>query len=144
MLPKATFPNNLLALTSLSHGLLWEEVIERTRPPIDLQRAPQHSKPPLPHACPQNVCSVHCSHSEGHFQGHGLERVRCGKTVGWPSPVLSSVTFQICQVGVAISPYCVCKTSLGSGFPCLLKLPPTNSEWSASFIGVFLPYMSWG
>ena len=31
------------------------------------------------------------------------------------------------------------KTSLTGKLPCLLKLPPTNPEWSASFFGLSLP-----
>ena len=32
------------------------------------------------------------------------------------------------------------RTSLICKFPCLLNLPPTNLEWSASFFGLSLPY----
>ena len=34
--------------------------------------------------------------------------------------------------------------SLVSKFPCILKLPPTNLEWSASFFGLSLPSMYGG
>ena len=58
----------LFKTTSSVPSTLWEEVIERTWLPVDLQAGPRQSEMPHPLPCPWNVWSMHWSCARSHFK----------------------------------------------------------------------------
>ena len=113
-------------------------------PPVEPQTGPRQSEAPHPLPWPWNVCSAHHSHSGSHFQGHSLEGAMCywdglDRVHDWtqlsPLSKLKILVGRCKELLVLRLP----KTTFVGKFLCLLNMPPTNLEWSASFFGLFLP-----
>lgn len=111
-------------------GSLLEEVIERLWPPVDLRAGPRQSE--APHPLPVlGMCVVSTVLIAGAVFKDAALRVMCKASIQ---------TFKIlsggCRDLLILWPS---KTSLVMNFSCLLNLPPTNLELSASFFHHFLP-----
>lgn len=110
----------------------------RTWPPTDLWVGPRQLKALHLLACPQNVHSAHCSHSQSCFKDTALKEECVVEPIWWVYVTEPSkgfyLTFKILVGGLRHLYFLqLPKTSLLCKFPCLLKLPPTNLEWSGSF-----------
>ena len=130
-----------------------EEFIKRTWPPIDSQSGPRQLEVSHPLPCPckvysTQVPSTHHSHSQSCFKDAALREQCviwdhldgiCDWTQLRPLYTLLNSGGQGWRAHLVAT-----KFSLVCKFPCLLNLPRTNLEWSASFFSLSLPSMYGG
>ena len=94
--------------------------------------------------CPWNLHYAHCSHSGSHFQRCRLEKITCcwddldgkhDRTRLRPLDKLKILEGWCRNLLILWLP----KINLVFEFPCLLDLPPTSLEWSASYFSLSQP-----
>lgn len=124
-------------------------IITKMWPPVDLWTGSWQSEVPHPLPCPWNVASAFFPCSPRLPQGHSLEILMwCWDRLdGICEPIQLRVLYKLLSFGRQVQRSTVfvpLKTSLVYKFPCLLNLPPTNLEWTASFLSLSLPSLYGG
>lgn len=114
---------------------------QRTWCLIDLWAELQQSEATYPFPCPWGVCSAHCSGDRSHVKNTAVRKC-CWDPPDWA--LKAYINFHGFGGRVRKSACSEAKkTILMCKFPCLLKRPPTNLEWPASFNGLSVLCM-WG